>query len=201
MTKIFTVPDFPFLQNFFQRNGLTAPGVIKDAVALFEEKELLRNEFLLQEGKIANEYMVLESGFFRAFTHNTAGEEVTTNFYMPGNVVFEVSSFFNRVPSKENIQALADSKGWVITFGQLNHLFHTYPAFREFGRNILVKGFAALKERMLSTITETAEQRYLTLLQNSPDIFQQAPLKYVASYLGITDTSLSRIRKEISSRH
>lgn len=166
----------------------------------FAEKQLSKNALHLKEGLVANEYMVLQSGFLRAYTYNHEGEEVTTAFYAPGAAVFEVASFFNRVPSKENIQALADSKGWFITYEQLNHLFHAYPAFREFGRAVLVTGFAALKERMLSTITETAEQRYLSLLRTNPDIFQQAPLKQIASYLGITDTSLSRIRKEVARK-
>jgi CRP-like cAMP-binding protein len=119
---------------------------------------------------------------------------------MPGQVVFEVTSFFNRVPSKENIQALTDCSGWFITYDQLNHFFHALPEFREFGRSILVKGFAALKTRMLSMITETAEERYAYLLQTAPELFQVVPLKYIASYLGITDTSLSRIRKEFAAK-
>jgi hypothetical protein len=72
--------------------------------------------------------------------------------------------------------------------------------FRDFGRSILVKGFSSLKIRMLSMITETAEQRYDTMLKTNPEIFQQAPLKHIASYLGITDTSLSRIRKEYTKK-
>jgi CRP-like cAMP-binding protein len=104
--------------------------------------------------------------------------------------------FFNRTKSRENIQALEDCKGWFITYEQLNYLFHTLPEFRDFGRAILVKGFAALKTRMLSMITETAEQRYHALLSSNPEIFQHAALKHIATYLGITDTSLSRIRKE-----
>ncbi len=96
--------------------------------------------------------------------------------------------------SKENC------KGWVISFEKLNMIFHSIPEFREFGRAILVKGFASLKLRMLSLITETAEEPYASLLQFNPEIFQNAPLKYIASYLGITDTSLSRIRKEMMKR-
>lgn len=190
----------PVLQTFFEQNGLTAASVVSEAAALFEAKELPKHSLLLKEGLVANAYLVLESGFLRAFTHNTEGEEVTTAFYAPGQVVFEVASFFRRIPSKENIQALTDSHGWMLSFENLNHLFHTHIAFREFGRMVLVKSFAALKDRMLSQITETAEQRYLFLLEKNPDIFQQAPLKHIASYLGITDTSLSRIRKELSKK-
>jgi CRP-like cAMP-binding protein len=119
------------------------------------------------------------------------------NFFLK---VFEVSSFFNRSISKENIQATADCTGWFITYEQLNNLFHALPEFREFGRSVLVKGFATLKTRMLSMITETAEQRYDALLKTNPEIFQHAALKHIASYLGITDTSLSRIRKEYSKK-
>ncbi|MEZ0131521.1 Crp/Fnr family transcriptional regulator, partial [Flavobacterium sp. LBUM151] len=97
--------------------------------------------------------------------------------------------------------ALTDSVGWYITYEQLNSLFHSLPEFREFGRSILVKGFSELKTRMLSMITETAEERYSYLLKSNPEIFQQASLKNIASFLGITDTSLSRIRKEISKKH
>lgn len=190
------MPHNDTVRNFFQQHGLSSNGLMEEIEPYFMEKTMAKGSLHLKEGLVANEYMVLESGFLRAYTHNHEGGEVTTNFFAPGAAVFEVASFFNRVPSKENIQALADSKGWVITYEQLNHLFHAYPAFREFGRSVLVKGFAALKERMLSTVTETAEQRYLALLQSKPHIFQQAPLKHIASYLGITDTSLSRIRKE-----
>ena len=188
------------LLHFFRNNGLTAASVIEEALQAFEERELEKTELFLKEGAVSNEYMVLETGFLRAFTHDIEGNDVTTNFFAPGSLVLEVASFFHRTPSGENLQALTTSKGWVITFEKLNALFHAHPAFRETGRSILVKGFVSLKERMLSMINEGAEQRYLTLLQNNPDIFQQAPLKQIASYLGVTDTSLSRIRKEVAKK-
>jgi len=65
---------------------------------------------------------------------------------------------------------------------------------------VLVKGFTELKTRTLSIITETAEDRYEQLLKTNPEIFKHAPLKNIASYLGITDTSLSRIRKEVAKK-
>ena len=136
----------------------------------------------------------------RAFAYDTDGNDVTTNFYSEKQVVFEVASFFNRTIARENIQSLTDSKGWTITYQQLNNLFHTLPEFREFGRHVLVKGFSSLKTRMLSLITETAEERYIELMKKNPEIFQYAPLKMIASYLGVTDSSLSRIRREFSNK-
>jgi CRP-like cAMP-binding protein len=188
------------LSRFFQSTNYFSAQQVQEIVQLFEEKEIEKNELLLREGQVSNDYYFLEEGFMRAFVYDLDGKDVTTSFYPPGTVVVEVSSFFNRVPSRESLQALADCKGWFITYEQLNHLFHAYPEFREFGRSILVRILTALKNRTLSMITETAEQRYEHLLKTNPDIFQNVPLKHIASFLGITDTSLSRIRKEYAKR-
>jgi CRP-like cAMP-binding protein len=166
----------------------------------FIPKELEKNDFQLREGKICNEYLFLEKGFLRAFAVDTNGDEITTNLYSPGQIVMEVSSYFNRTISKENIQALTPCHGSFLTYDKLNELFHSIPEFREFGRAILVKGFTELKGRTLSMITESAEERYAGLLAMRPNVFQNASLKHIASFLGITDTSLSRIRKEFSKK-
>ena len=184
------------LINFLKSSNLVSQKTAEEIAATFSPKAIKRNEYLFKEGRICNDYYFLENGFIRAFAHDTEGNDVTTNFYSANQVVFEVSSFFNRTISKENYQALVDCDGWFITYEQLNKLFHSMQEFRDFGRSILVRGFSALKIRMLSMITETAEQRYDALLKSNPEIFKYAALKHIASYLGITDTSLSRIRKE-----
>ncbi len=188
------------LYQFFQSSNYFSASQVQEIVQLFEEKEIAKGDLLLKEGQVSNDYFFLGEGFMRTFVHDVDGKDVTTGFAAADQVVFEVSSFFNRIPSRENIQAMVHCKGWSITYEQLNYLFHAYPAFREFGRSVLVKGFTALKSRTLSMITETAEQRYEHLLKTNPDIFQNVPLKHIASYLGITDTSLSRIRKEYSKK-
>lgn len=188
------------LVQFLRNSNLVSLESAEKIAEEFVPKRIERNEFFLAEGKVSDEYLFLNSGFIRAFAHDVEGAEVTTGFYAENNVVFEVSSFFNRTRSKENMQALTACEGWRITYEQLNTLFHALPEFREFGRSILVKGFARLKNRMLSMITETAETRYSQLLNSNPEIFQYAPLKHIASYLGITDSSLSRIRKEYSRK-
>jgi CRP-like cAMP-binding protein len=189
------------LNTFLQSSGLVSSKSAIEIAAQFTPKELQKGDYFLKAGRVADEYLFLSQGFMRAFAIDTESNEVTTAFYSSDNVVFEVSSFFNRKPSRENIQALTDCNGYCLSYEKLNMLFHSMPEFRDFGRSILVKGFSALKDRMLSTITETAEWRYEKLLSASPEIVQQAPLKYIASYLGITDTSLSRIRKELSKKN
>ncbi|HEY0059940.1 MAG TPA: Crp/Fnr family transcriptional regulator [Flavisolibacter sp.] len=188
------------LTAFFQSSNLIPFSKSEEIASHFEHRVLPRNSFFLKEGSVSNEYLFLDEGYMRAFAYDTEGNDITTSFYSPNHVVFEVSSFFNRTVSRENIQALTDCQGWFINYEQLNHLFHALPEFREFGRSILVRGYASLKQRMLSMITTTAEERYAQLLNTTPAIFQHAALRHIASYLGITDSSLSRIRKEFAKR-
>ena len=188
------------LIKFLLNSNLVSSNKAEEIAAVFTEKIIDKNDFYLRSGFPSNEYLLLESGFMRAFTFDPDGNEVTTAFYSNDQVVFEVSSFFNRTTSKESIQAISDCKGWMINYEQLNMLFHTIPEFREFGRFILVKGITTLKQRMLSMINETAEDRYDMLVKTNPEIFQHAPLKNIASYLGITDSSLSRIRSSYTKK-
>lgn len=166
----------------------------------FKEIEIAKNHYLVQEGKVSDEYVFLLEGFIRSYTFDTEGNDITTNFYTKNQIVLEVSSFFNRTPANENFQALTDCKGLIINYEQVQILFHSIPEFREFGRKVLVQNITLLKQRMLSMINQTAEQRYENLLFTKPEILQNIPLKHIATYLGITDTSLSRIRKEFSKK-
>jgi CRP-like cAMP-binding protein len=188
------------LTDFIQHIFPIADNVVNLIVKDFEKIVFTKSDFLLKDGQVCNDFLFLEKGFLRAFTFDTKGNEVTTNFYRQNSIVFEVASYFKRIPTQENIQALTDCGCWKINYDTFQNLFHSIPEFREFGRTNLVNGFIALKERTLSMINSTAEQRYEHLLNSRSDIFQNVPLKYIASYLGITDTSLSRIRKEIMQK-
>lgn len=162
----------------------------------FKAGKIARNEYLLKEGTVCNKSHFIDEGFMRAYIFDLEGNEVTTAFYSKRMFANDLSSFFKRTPSKEYIQALTDCETWYITYEDMQSSFHTIPEFREFGRLNIINHYGMLKQRMLSMLQETAEQRYSDLIKSSPEIFQNAPLKYIASYLGITDTSLSRIRKE-----
>jgi CRP-like cAMP-binding protein len=188
------------LAAFIQSKFPVPEPILENILSHFEERSFKKNEYFLQAGTVSREYLFLEEGAMRAFTIDTNGEEVTTGLILSNRVALEVASFFLHIPSQESIQALTDSRGYVISFDQLNRLFHTYPEFREFGRKILVMEFAAFKQRTLGLINLTAEERYAQLIRQAPEIFQYAQLKHIASYLGITDTSLSRIRKEFSKK-
>lgn len=163
-----------------------------------EKVDKSKGDFLLQKGQTANEYHIIENGLVRSYLYDYEGNEITTDFKCNKEVVIEVASLFQRVPTQEYIQCLTDCTLWKIKFDDFQELFHQIPAMREWGRAWMAYELYLSKKRATEMITEPATKRYLHLIQDKPQIIQQAPLKYIATYLGITDTSLSRIRKEIA---
>ena len=163
----------------------------------FEEVEFQKNEYLIEKGKVANYYYFLETGFLRSITIDTEGNDITTKFFSKNDIVIDWHSYFLKKPSKESIQALTKGKCWKISFNNFMKLFHI-EAFREVGRTRLINNYFQLKEHSITVIADQAKDRYLNLIKERPSIIQNVPLKHIATYLGITDTSLSRIRKEIT---
>jgi CRP-like cAMP-binding protein len=164
----------------------------------FKEVKFLKNDLLLTEGQTAQHYWFVETGFLRSFAVDLKGNDISTNFFTTGNIVIDWPSFFLRHPTRENIQALTDCTCWQLDFESFQQLFHSNPAFRESGRTRLVGSYFELKQNSVSMIVDSATERYKRLLKEKPQIVHNAPLRQIATYLGITDTSLSRIRKEIS---
>jgi CRP-like cAMP-binding protein len=174
-----------------------SPAKAEQLVDKYKYRTISKNEYILKEGAICNETHFIEDGFMRAYTFDLDGNDVTTAFYSKKMPTSDFYSFFKRVPSQENIQALTDCETWYINYEDMQVNFHTMPEFREYGRINIVNQYSILKQRMLSMLQDTAEQRYANLINSNPEIIQNVPLKYIASYLGITDTSLSRIRKNL----
>lgn len=170
---------------------------LNNIVKGYEKMTLKKGDFLFKKGTIVKGYYLVINGFLRSFVIDFNGNEVTTNFYGKEALILEENSFFMQIPTKEYVQAVEDCELWIKKIETFNQDFNLYKAYREWGRAHLVRNFFSLKERTLSMITEKASDRYKELIQNRPEIIQKASLKHIASFLGITDTSLSRIRKEI----
>jgi CRP-like cAMP-binding protein len=186
-----------FLNTIFTPDDFKA-AELEAILPAFKKLKFAKNDFLLQEGKTENHYWILESGFVRSFVNSSKGDDITTNFYGPSEVVIDWSSFFLRHPSRENIQALTDCVCWQLDFETFQQLFHSIETFREQGRRRLVSSYFALKNHSISIIADQAKERYIQLLKEKPQIVQNVSLQHIATYLGITKYSLSRIRKEIS---
>lgn len=156
-----------------------------------------KGHVFLESDKMANEYFLIASGLVRSWLYNYNGDEITTEFYGDGDILINVSSLFQRIPAKENSVALTSGTALKIDFDKFQELYHQIPAFNEWGRAWMSNQLFMSKQRNIDMVSRSAAERYLAILKNKPQIIKEAPLKYIASYLGITDSSLSRIRKEI----
>ncbi len=188
-----------FLHKIFASSGIT-----KEELALiiprYKEVKFDKNDYLLKEGQVEKKYWFIESGFIRSYIVDTEGNDITFNLYASGDVVIDYPSIFFFAPTRENIQALTDCVCWEIDVDAFQELFGSVPNYREQQKGLLVGSYFALKEHSISLIADEAKDRYLKLLKEKPHIIQNVSLKHIATFLGVTDTSLSRIRKEISSQ-
>jgi len=186
-----------FLTHIFKAKDFLADE-LETIIPQFKQIVFHKNDYLLKEGKTENHYWFVEKGFLRSYVTDTDGNDITTNFYSIGDIVIDWTSFFLRHPTRENIQALTDCVCWQLDFETFQQLFHNIKSFREQGRTTLVNSYFSLKKHSVSIIADPAKERYTRLVNDKPHIVQNISLKHIATYLGITDTSLSRIRKEIS---
>lgn len=163
----------------------------------FETLNIKKGDHLIKEGKTSGFYF-LTKGIFRCFTYDFDGNEVTTNFIEGPRVIFEPASFCLQKPSTEVIQAITNCSGYFASYEKFNVLFNGSIEFREFVRSVIINEFAQFKGETFDKLNKSAEQRYLELLENNKELFQVAKLKHISSYLGLTATSLSRIRKQLA---
>jgi len=158
---------------------------------------LRKGEFLFKKGETANRYFCIEKGLIRSYVYDYDGNDITTGFIGENELAIDVVSLFNRIPGVEYFQALTDCECYVIDLESFQVLYHSIRGFNEWGRSWMSAGLFELKQRTISMVADSASQRYIALRTKHPEILLQSPLKYIASFLGITDTSLSRIRKEL----
>jgi CRP-like cAMP-binding protein len=166
----------------------------------FQYKNLPKGTFLIEEGKICNTSYFIAAGCARMYTYDMDGDDITTMIFSNAMFANDFHSFFKRIPALESLVTMSDCDTFYLSFDALQHNFHSIPEFREFGRMMLINGSFTLKQRMLSMIKQSGEQRYANLMETNPEIFQHIPLKNIATYLGVTDTSLSRIRRDFMKK-
>jgi CRP-like cAMP-binding protein len=159
----------------------------------FQKQGLNKGEFLLKEGKVCNQLYFLESGAIRGF-YNLDGKEITHWFGFEDDFVTSFHSFITGEPAVENIQLLEGSILWSISKEQLEKLFNTHHEIERLVRIAYEKYYIRLEERFVNAQFKTARERYESLLQQTPYILERVPLGCVASYLGISQETLSRIR-------
>ncbi|MCH2234775.1 MAG: Crp/Fnr family transcriptional regulator [Crocinitomicaceae bacterium] len=170
---------------------------IQRGMDIIKRKAIRKNEILIHNGESCNWVAFLNSGIVRNFYYNNQSEEVTYCFTFPGTFFCAYSSFISGKPSFENIQALTDLDLMILAREDLNELIESNHNWLKFAYSFSQNSYLYMEERLLTLQKETAEERYTNLVKNNPEILQSVPLKYISSYLGISQRHLSRLRKNI----
>ncbi len=171
-------------------------GELKPVIESFHELSVKKGRHLLKPGQDCNYLAFIQEGCFRVYYPDPKGREIITWFSFPGMVITDLLGFYTTGKAQFYVEAIEDSTLFKITKNDLEKLYKAFPQYREFGRKFAEEALTILMQRTMSLHTKSAEERYKELLQ-IPEFMKKIPLKYLASYLGITDTSLSRIRKKI----
>lgn len=161
-------------------------------------KELKMDEYYQEAGKIPREVIFLTEGIFRICYYNHKGEEVTKYFIDENNFVVDINSYNQQIPSSEYAQTITDCKYIVFSKEAMHELSMTIIAWDGIISKITAKALAEKVNKISSMMPEDATERYMSFLKKFPSLANRVPLSYLASYLGITQSSLSRIRKNIS---
>ena len=169
-----------------------AQDALQDA---FEKKAIAKNEYLLNEGQVCRHLYFLEKGAVRGF-YNLDGKEITHWFGFEKDFVTSFHSFITQEPAVENIQLLEGCILWSISKETLTELFNQHHEIERLVRIAYEKYYIRLEERFVNAQFKTAAERYENLLQQAPHILERAPLGCIASYLGISQETLSRIRSK-----
>jgi CRP-like cAMP-binding protein len=167
---------------------------------LFIPKKLRKKQYLLQEGDVCKYTAFVEKGMLRMFTVDEKGNEPILQFSSEGWWVADLYSFLTDEPSKYNIEALEDCELLLITKESWNILLEKVPAFERYFRILIQNSLIATQRRLMSSISETAEEKYLKLIDNFPGCLQRVPQHMIASYLGITRETLSRVRSQMAMK-
>lgn len=159
----------------------------------FKRKEVPAKTILLKEGEVSKNAFHIESGCLRVWFNND-GKDFTTQFFFENEMVSSIESFRTGKPSLFSIETIEPSVVQVISKSDFLSLEQRFPAIQAQMQERLLERLFFYQKLFLSRIKDSPEERYKDLLKNNPRIIQRVPQHYIASYLGITSVSLSRIR-------
>jgi len=162
-------------------------------------KKISKNDYFLKAGETERAIGFINKGSCRWFYINKKGDEVNYHFFLDNEFVVEYGSFLTQQASNQYIQAMEDSEVVLLPHhDQIIEIYSKSHAWADFGRKIAEKVYLETAERLKDFLFRDAEERYLQLLKQRPDIFQRVSLSNIASYLGIQPPSLSRLRRRLS---
>jgi len=167
-----------------------------DYSPMLRRAEFPARAYLLREGEIPRRIFFIEKGCLRAAL-NSHGKDITTQFFFEGSAVASIESFRTNSPSPISIQSVERSAVRVLLKKDFERLLHDFPEMKDVLLEIAFRRFEAYSRLFTSYLTQTPRQRYLSLLKEDPRIIERVPQHLIASFLGITPVSLSRIRNKL----
>ncbi len=171
---------------------------LEQVASFFQPTSLEKGDFFLKTGEICDRLSFIRSGLLRIYVFTEQGDEVTQWISTQGYFVTDLSSFVFDSPARWTIQALSDAELFSITKADYQTIGQQVPEWHEFEVRFITRCFATMEERIFTHLSMTAEERYWTFFENNKELFNQVPLQYIASMLGMTPETFSRIRKKAS---
>ncbi len=168
---------------------------------VLQVRNFKKGEMILSEGQICNHVSFMNHGLVRMYYQGADGREKIICFFNENNYISDYPSFLTRKPAMLNIQALENTELVDTSYDQLQQLYQEVPEANLLGRMIAEQLFIKLNEGNASSINDTIEHRYTSLLNEQPWLMQKVPQYMIASYLGITPEALSRVKARMNKPH
>ena len=187
-----------YFQDFTNKIPLTKDEqeFIKNYLTL---KKLRKKQYLLQEGDVCKCIAFVEKGALRLYKLSEDGSEHIVRFALEGQFMTDLFSFLTNETSLYNIDAIEESELVIITRSASDELRSRSEKYQQFSLQATSEAYIQLERRMTSVISLNVEERYKELTENYPNIIQRVPQHMIASYMGLTPETLSRVRKRIST--
>lgn len=172
-----------------------SPDELQDIISHFEKENMPKDTMLIEQGQISKKLYFVEKGMGRSYYLKEDGKEVTQWFFGVGKFMSSVDSFFQQSPSLYYLETLEDSTVYSISNEKMDLLFSKYHKMEQLGRLVSIEMLTKVVNKLNAIQFQTARERYDYMLAEFPDISYRVPLGHIASYLGMTQETLSRIRK------
>ncbi|GCC52691.1 Crp/Fnr family transcriptional regulator [Chryseotalea sanaruensis] len=186
------------IKKYLQSFHVLTDDEIENFIQLSTKRNLNKSDYFIRETETCQEVAFVQTGTFRSYYISDKGEETTYCITFPNNLMTAYSSFITGQSTEENIQAITSAELLIIPKNKIDGLALKNPNWLKFMKIVAEQQYVELENRIFKLQKKSATQRYIDLLKHQPEYVQNIPLQYLASYLGITQRHLSRIRKEIS---
>jgi CRP-like cAMP-binding protein len=184
------------LENYIHHHFSIATDDCQKVSALFKSETINKGDYFLRSGKQCNKFSFIQNGILRVYV-NLPDKEVTQWIGTAGYFMTDIHAFMYRNPSRFNIQALTDTRLFSIDYEGYLAMGRLIPKWHEFEKLLMGKCFVMLENRVFDLISMSAEERYQKLFEQNRELFNQVPLQFLASMLGMTPETFSRIRRKM----